>query len=176
MPSPWCGTGSIHHIVICTSPATRFVGLMSAFDRDDARVRLGAEDFDVLVIGGGVTGAGVALDAASRGLRTAIVERNDWASGTSSKSSKLVHGGLRYLQQKEYALVYEGLAERQHLLENAPHLVEPLPFLIPLFGRNGAVNTTVAKAYATALWLYDAAGGWRIGKRHTRLAMEETLA
>ena len=133
------------------------------------------ETFDVVVIGGGITGAGVALDAAARGLRTALVEGRDFASGTSSKSSKLVHGGLRYLQQKEYALVYEGLAERQHLLENAPHLVEPLPFLIPLFGRDGVANQTVAKAYSTALWLYDVTGGWRIGKRHTRLAMEETL-
>jgi len=132
---------------------------MSSFDRDDARVRLGAEDFDVLVIGGGVTGAGVALDAASRGLRTAIVERDDWASGTSSKSSKLVHGGLRYLQQKEYRLVYENLAERQRLLDNAPHLVHPLPFLIPLFGKDGVVNAAVAKAYTTALWLYDLTGG-----------------
>ena len=148
---------------------------MSAFDRDDARVRLGAEAFDVLVIGGGVTGAGVALDAATRGLRTAIVERNDWASGTSSKSSKLVHGGLRYLQQKEYRLVYENLAERQHLLDNAPHLVHPLPFLIPLFGKDGVVNATVAKAYTTALWLYDLTGGLRIGRRHRRVSRAEAL-
>src|SRR6516165_11836078 len=176
MPSPWCGTGSIHHIVICTSPATRFVGLMSAFDRDDARVRLGAEDFDLLVIGGGVTGAGVALDAASRGLRTAIVERDDWASGTSSKSSKLVHGGLRYLQQKEYRLVYENLAERQRLLDNAPHLVSPLPFLIPLFGRDGVVSKTVARSYSSALWMYDLTGGWRIGARHQEVTKADALA
>jgi glycerol-3-phosphate dehydrogenase len=142
---------------------------MGSFDRDDARVRLAAETFDVLVIGGGVTGAGVALDAASRGLRTAIVERDDWAAGTSSKSSKLVHGGLRYLQQKEYGLVYENLAERQRLLDNAPHLVQPLPFLIPLFGRDGVVNAAVAKAYTTALWLYDLTGGLRIGRRHRRI-------
>ena len=148
---------------------------MSSFDRDDARVRLGAEDFDVLVIGGGVTGAGVALDAASRGLRTAIVERDDWASGTSSKSSKLVHGGLRYLQQKEYRLVYENLAERQRLLDNAPHLVHPLPFLIPLFGKDGVVNAAVAKAYTTALWLYDLTGGLRIRHRHRRIPKAEAL-
>ena len=146
------------------------MGGMSSFDRDEGRVRLGAEDFDLLVIGGGVTGAGVALDAASRGLRTAIVERDDWASGTSSKSSKLVHGGLRYLQQKEYRLVYENLAERQHLLDNAPHLVHPLPFLIPLFGKDGVVNATVAKAYTTALWIYDLTGGLRIGRRHRRVS------
>ena len=77
------------------------------FDRADALGRLGRERFDVLVIGGGITGAGVALDAAARGLPTALVERDDFASGTSSKSSKLVHGGLRYLQQREFRLVYE---------------------------------------------------------------------
>ena len=89
----------------------------------------------MLVVGGGITGAGVALDAAGRGLRTALVERGDFAAGTSSRSSKLVHGGLRYLQQKEFRLVYEALAERQRLLRLAPHLVKPLPFLIPVFAR-----------------------------------------
>ena len=145
------------------------------FARNEALARLRAESFDVLVIGGGVTGAGVALDAAARGLRTAIVERDDWASGTSSKSSKLIHGGLRYLQQKEYLLVYENLAERQRLLRNAPHLVHELPFLIPLFGKDGVVNATVAKAYSTALWLYDLTGGLRIGKRHKRITRDEAL-
>jgi glycerol-3-phosphate dehydrogenase len=147
----------------------------SDFDRAAALQRLADEEFDVLVIGGGITGAGVALDAASRGLRTALVERDDFASGTSSKSSKMVHGGLRYLQQKEYRLVYENLAERQRLLDNAPHLVTPLPFLIPLFGKGGVVNKTVAKAYRTALWLYDLTGGVRIGKRHKKLTREEAL-
>src|SRR5882672_8973023 len=103
------------------------------FDRAAMLRRLADEHFDVLVVGGGITGAGVALDAASRGLRTALVERGDFASGTSSKSSKLVHGGLRYLQQREFRLVYEALYERQRALENAPHLVRVLPFLIPLF-------------------------------------------
>ncbi|MHB8465104.1 MAG: glycerol-3-phosphate dehydrogenase/oxidase [Acidimicrobiales bacterium] len=148
---------------------------MSAFDRARALVLLATEQFDVCVIGGGVTGAGVALDAAARGLRTCIVERDDWASGTSSKSSKLVHGGLRYLQQKEYRLVYENLAERQRLLDNAPHLVHPLPFLIPLFGTDGVANAVVAKAYSTALWLYDITGGLRIGKRHKRITRDEAL-
>jgi len=148
---------------------------VSAFDRNVALSQLTDAPFDVLVIGGGITGAGVALDAAARGLRTAIVERDDWASGTSSKSSKLVHGGLRYLQQKEYRLVYENLAERQRLLGNAPHLVRELPFLIPLFGKDGVVNATVAKAYSTALWLYDLTGGLRIGKRHKRVTREQAL-
>ncbi len=118
----------------------------------------------------------MALDAASRGLRTALVEKDDFASGTSSKSSKLVHGGIRYLQQREFRLVYENLAERQRLLENAPHLVSPVPFLIPLFGSAGVVNRSVARAYRTALWLYDLTGGVRIGRRHERVTKEEALA
>ncbi len=149
---------------------------MSGFDRAGALERLSSEEFDVLVIGGGITGAGVALDAASRGLRTALVDRGDFASGTSSKSSKLVHGGLRYLQQREVGLVYESLAERQALLHNAPHLVAPLPFLTPLFGHDGVVQKAVARSYATALWLYDATGGWRIGSRHRRIDRQEALS
>jgi glycerol-3-phosphate dehydrogenase len=149
---------------------------MTAFDRAAALARLADETFDVLIVGGGITGAGVALDAAGRGLHTALVEARDFASGTSSKSSKLVHGGLRYLQQKEFALVYENLAERQRLLDNAPHLVHVLPFLIPLFGKDGAVNKAVAKAYSTALWLYDVTGGVRIGRRHKRISTDEALA
>ena len=95
------------------------------------------ETFDVLVIGGGITGAGVALDAATRGLRTALVERDDFASGTSSKSSKLVHGGLRYLQQGEVRLVYEALHERAAAAaSNAPHLVKVLPFMIPILTKD----------------------------------------
>ncbi len=147
-----------------------------SFDRASSLRRLAAEEFDVLVVGGGITGVGVALDAASRGLTTALVERDDFASGTSSKSSKLVHGGLRYLQQNEFRLVAENLRERQRLLDNAPHLVTPLPFLIPLFGRDGLVNRTVARAYRTALWLSDLSGGVRIGHRHRKVTREEALA
>ncbi len=115
------------------------------FQRADALRRLGDEQFDLLVIGGGITGAGVALDAASRGLRTALVERDDFASGTSSKSSKLVHGGIRYLQQGELRLVYEALDERQIALRNAPHLVRVLPFLIPIFTKGGLINRKLAR-------------------------------
>ncbi len=147
----------------------------SSFSRPANLERLAGEAFDVLVVGGGITGAGVALDAASRGLKTALVEKADFASGTSSKSSKMVHGGLRYLQQREFRLVYENLAERQRLLENAPHLVSPLPFLIPLFGRSGVVSKTVARSYSSALWLYDLTGGIRIGKRHRRVSRSEAL-
>ncbi|MBG6139110.1 glycerol-3-phosphate dehydrogenase [Longispora fulva] len=101
---------------------------------DLARMR--TEKFDVLVIGGGVTGVGAALDAASRGLSVALVEARDFASGTSSRSSKLIHGGLRYLEQLEFPLVYEALRERGLLLTRlAPHLVRPVPFLVPLTAR-----------------------------------------
>src|SRR5271163_2518945 len=96
-------------------------GWMSSSERAEALRRLGSERFDVLVIGGGITGAGVALDAAARGLRTALVEKDDFGSGTSSRSSKLVHGGLRYLRQGNLRLVYEGLSERQALMRNAPY-------------------------------------------------------
>jgi len=150
-------------------------GTVHPFRRADALRRLADEEFDVLVVGGGVTGTGVALDAASRGLKTALVEKGDFASGTSSKSSKMVHGGIRYLQQREFRLVYENLAERQRLLENAPHLVSPLPFLIPLFGRDGVVAKTVARSYSSALWMYDLTGGWRIGERHREVDADEAL-
>src|SRR3954447_4127872 len=147
-----------------------------AFDRAASLQRLGEERFDVLVVGGGITGAGVALDAASRGLRTGLVERHDLASGTSSKSSKLVHGGLRYLQQREFSLVYEALYERQRALENAPHLVRVLPFLVPILARGGVIDRRLARVLGSALWMYDLTGGVRIGKRHHRIPVEAALA
>lgn len=128
------------------------------------------EEFDVVVIGGGITGAGVALDAASRGLRVALVERDDFASGTSSKSSKLVHGGLRYLQQGDVRLVYQALRERKRLRRNAPHLVHVLPFMIPILTKNGVVSRKIARALGSAMWMYDLTGGWRIGRIHRRLS------
>jgi glycerol-3-phosphate dehydrogenase len=137
--------------------------------RRAALERLRTEQFDVLVVGAGITGAGVALDAAARGLRVALVERADFASGTSSKSSKLIHGGLRYLQQGDVALVYEALYERQRLLRNAPHLVRTLPFMIPVMTRDGVVSRKIARALGSALWMYDLTGGWRVGKLHRRL-------
>src|SRR5437660_4395595 len=101
--------------------------------REAALQMLESESFDVVVIGGGVTGAGVALDAASRGYSVALVERADYASGTSSRSSKLVHGGLRYLQNFDLGLVREALLERQLMVALAPHLVRPLPLVVPAF-------------------------------------------
>jgi glycerol-3-phosphate dehydrogenase len=101
--------------------------------RADALAAIAAERFDVLVIGGGITGAGVALDAASRGYSVALVEQADYASGTSSRSSKLVHGGLRYLQNFDLGLVREALLERRLMVRLAPHLVRPLPMIVPAF-------------------------------------------
>ncbi|MCZ4120580.1 glycerol-3-phosphate dehydrogenase/oxidase [Streptomyces sp. H39-S7] len=101
--------------------------------REAALARMADEELDILVVGGGVVGAGTALDAATRGLSTGLVEARDWASGTSSRSSKLIHGGLRYLEMLDFTLVREALKERGLLLERlAPHLVKPVPFLYPL--------------------------------------------
>ena len=121
--------------------------------------------YDVLVIGGGVTGAGVALDAATRGLRTALVEMRDYASGTSSRSSKLFHGGLRYLEQLNFGLVREALHERELMLTRlAPHLVRPVPFLYPLKGRGWE------RPYVGAgLMLYDTLAGRSSVPRHRHL-------
>src|SRR5436853_6300190 len=101
--------------------------------RERAIEALAGERFDVVVIGGGITGAGVALDAASRGYSVALVEKTDFASGTSSRSSKLVHGGLRSLQKFDLGLVREALLERQLMVRLAPHLVRPLQLVVPAF-------------------------------------------
>jgi len=146
------------------------------FDRAAALDRLAADEFDVVVVGGGITGAGCALDAATRGLRTALVERGDFAIGTSSRSSKLVHGGVRYLQHKEFGLVREALAERQIALRNAPHLVHTLPFLIPILTRDGLIDRRIARLLGGALWMYDLSGGLRIKRTHRRLTREQALA
>src|SRR5438132_3967907 len=101
--------------------------------RDSAIDALARERFDIVVIGGGITGAGVALDGASRGYSVALIEKADFASGTSSRSSKLVHGGLRYLQNFDLGLVREALLERQLMVKLAPHLVRPLKIVVPAF-------------------------------------------
>ena len=159
-----------------TPTVTPSVTVPVPFQRADMLARLRHEEVDVLVIGGGITGCGVALDAAARGLSVALVERDDLASGTSSKSSKLIHGGLRYLQQGDVRLVYEALRERQRLIRNAPHLVSVLPFLIPVLTQDGPVSKRIAKALRSALWMYDLTGGLRIGKRHRRLDADAALA
>ena len=134
--------------------------------------RLADERFDVLVVGGGITGAGVALDAATRGLRTALVEAGDFAEGTSSRSSRLVHGGLRYLETGDFRLVFEALAERRRLLELASHLVHPLPFLFPLY-RTGPVPFRKLQA---GMWLYDLLALFRGVRRHRMLRHRAVLA
>ncbi len=111
--------------------------------------------FDILVIGGGINGAGIARDAALRGFKVALIEKNDFASGTSSKTSKLVHGGLRYLEQGHFKLVYEALHERHHLLTIAPHLVHPLPFLLPIYENTSPSSWKIK----LGLSLYDKLAG-----------------
>jgi len=133
--------------------------------------RLGAQPFDVVVIGGGVTGAGAALDAATRGLSVALVESRDFAAGTSSRSSKLFHGGLRYLEQLEFGLVREALRERELMLTRlAPHLVKPVPFLYPLT-HHGWERPYVA----TGLGLYDTIGGHSSLPRQKQLSRRAAL-
>lgn len=145
-------------------------------DRNAHLSRLAEKPFDILVVGGGATGAGVALDAASRGFSVALIEKADFASGTSSRSSKMIHGGFRYLQTGDVALVRESLRERTLLQSNAPHLVSLLPFMIPLFLKGGLINPKVSRALGAALWSYQFAGSWRIGRRHRRLKAKDVLA
>ncbi|WP_313887754.1 glycerol-3-phosphate dehydrogenase/oxidase [Lentzea alba] len=139
-------------------------GRLGPVEREESWQRLGTETFDLVVIGGGVVGVGAALDAATRGLRVALVEARDLASGTSSRSSKLFHGGLRYLEQLEFGLVREALRERELMLTRiAPHLVKPVAFLYPLSNRVWERPYTAA-----GLFLYDTMGGARSvpGQKH----------
>ncbi len=136
--------------------------------------RLSQEDFDVLVIGGGITGAGLANDAVARGLKVALVEKRDFAAGTSSRSTKLLHGGLRYLEHFDFAMVREGLGERAILLKIAPHLAEPFRFLIPIYEQSRR-NYDHPLKMRLGLMLYDLlATGSGLG-RHQRLTREEAL-
>ena len=150
--------------------------LLSPARRRADRARLAEEVVDVLVIGGGVTGAGAALDAASRGLTVGLLEARDWAAGTSSRSSKLIHGGLRYLEQLAFPLVHEALQERSRLIRTiAPHLVTPLPFLLPL------TSPVWQRAYFGAgVALYDVLGAAFGADRgipaHRHLSRRGTLA
>jgi glycerol-3-phosphate dehydrogenase len=140
-------------------------GQLGPDEREEAWNRLNDGEFDILVVGGGVTGAGVALDATTRGLSTALVEARDFASGTSSRSSKLFHGGLRYLEQLDFRLVREALRERELMVTQiAPHLVRPVSFLYPLKHR------IWERPYVGAgLMLYDTLGGKSSLPRHRRL-------
>lgn len=129
------------------------------------------EKFDLLVVGGGITGAAVARDAVSRGLKVALVERNDFAFGTSSRSSKLIHGGLRYLQNMELGLVFEALAERAFLLKAVPHLVRPLPFYFPVYRQDSRGKGLMG----LGLWLYDLLALFRTPGFHKGLSRKKVL-
>jgi glycerol-3-phosphate dehydrogenase len=145
---------------------------------------LANEQFDVLVIGGGITGAGVAVDAVARGYKVALVERTDFASGTSSKSTKLVHGGIRYLPNFDFALVHEALVERGLLLQNAPFLVQPVEFVLPIYEGDrhpvGMPFTTpggigLDQLLNIGLTMYDVMAGKRNIKWHKHLSVDEVL-
>jgi glycerol-3-phosphate dehydrogenase len=147
--------------------AARLDPAQRASDLEHAR----NEEFDLVVIGGGVGGGGTALDAASRGLSVALIEQRDWASGTSSRSSKLIHGGLRYLEHLEFGLVREALHEQTLMLERlCPHLVRPVPFLFPLTHSVGAC------LYRRRALLYDTLAGRRALPRHRHLTRRGVLA
>ncbi len=144
----------------------------SEFSRAELWSRLDDESFDVLVIGGGINGAGIARDAALRGLKTALVEKGDFGSGTSFRSSKLIHGGLRYLETYQFGLVRESTAERAVQMRMAPHLARPLPFMFPVYKEDphGLLFMDMG------LWLYDALALFRVPKIHRAMRENGVLA
>src|SRR5688572_25773723 len=144
---------------------------ISTLHRDKIIQELPSEHFDVLVIGGGIMGAGIALDAASRGLKVLLAEKQDFAAGTSSRSTKLIHGGLRYLKNLEFGLVRSVASERKVLHRNAPHLVLPEPMLIPIL-YNASYGYWATKA---GLTLYDFLGNVEPPERHRMLNKNQTL-
>jgi glycerol-3-phosphate dehydrogenase len=143
---------------------------VSSTQRNEIKAKLSAQEFDLLVIGGGITGAGIALDAAARGLKTALVDKQDFAAGTSSRSTKLIHGGLRYLKQLEVKLVMEVGREREIVYRNCPHLVIPEKMLLPLVkdGTYGSLATSVG------LWVYDKLAGVKETEQRMMLDAQET--
>jgi glycerol-3-phosphate dehydrogenase len=142
---------------------------LNVHHRSAAIDQLEKNTFDLCVIGGGITGAGIARDAQSRGLSVALIEARDFAEGTSSRSSKLIHGGIRYLENLEFGLVFEALSERRLLFEIAPHLVHPLRFVLPLY-RGGRVGMGMM---GLGMWLYDALSLFEAPEMHERLDAEE---
>lgn len=144
---------------------------LSAHQRKAAQDRLTTEEFDLLVIGGGINGAGVARDAASRGMKVALIEARDFAEGTSSRSSKLIHGGIRYLENLEFHLVFEALSERALLFEIAPHLVHPLRFVLPVYQGSRVGMTQMS----LGMWLYDALSLFEAPELHERLSAAESV-
>jgi glycerol-3-phosphate dehydrogenase len=143
----------------------------SSYERENQFNRLAQEEWDVLVIGGGITGSGIALDAASRGMKTAVVEMQDYAAGTSSRSTKLVHGGLRYLKQFEVKMVAEVGKEREIVYENGPHVTTPEWMMLPFHegGNFGPLSTNIG------LRVYDYLAGVKKSERRTIMSAEEAL-
>ncbi|KYG69126.1 hypothetical protein AZI87_07865 [Bdellovibrio bacteriovorus] len=133
--------------------------------------KMKTQEFDLVIIGGGINGAGVARDASARGMKVALIEARDFASGTSSKSSKLIHGGIRYLENMEFKLVFEALNERTRLFEMAPHLVHPLRFMIPLYKESRVGMTKMGMG----MWLYDALSLFQAPEMHERLNAKHSL-
>ncbi len=144
---------------------------LSAFSREAALSRLASEQFDLLVVGGGITGSGIAREAALRGLRVALVEARDFAGGTSSRSTRLIHGGLRYLRQGEVRLVREAVRERALLRQMAPHLVHPLPFLFPVYRK----DPDALLAVRLGIGLYEKLGGLPLRSRDLLLNRQDVL-
>lgn len=144
---------------------------LSVFERQSGLNKLKTEEFDIVIVGGGINGAGVARDAASRGLKVAVVEARDFSFGTSSRSSKLIHGGIRYLENLEFGLVFEALSERKTLFEIAPHLVHPLRFVLPVY-KNSRVGMF---KMSLGMWLYDMLSLFDAPESHERLDEAETM-
>ncbi len=144
----------------------------SVFQRQKNIERMSRETFDLAIVGGGINGAGVARDAASRGMKVALVEARDFAFGTSSRSSKLIHGGIRYLENLEFGLVFEALSERKTLFEIAPHLVHPLKFVLPLYESSKVGMFKMG----LGMFLYDVLSMFDAPEMHERLEREETLS
>src|SRR5256885_1866317 len=152
-------------------PHSLFPVVLTMHQRRVALEELGNRVFDALIIGGGITGAGIARDAAMRGISVALIDKGDFASGTSSRSSRLIHGGVRYLEHGHLHLVFEASAERRHLLRLAPHLVHPLAFTWPVYEGQ---RLPVWKL-AAGLTLYDALAMFRNVARHRRLSPAAVL-
>lgn len=144
---------------------------LSVENRKSNIASMQADKFDLVIIGGGISGAGIARDAAMRGMKVALIEAQDFAAGTSSRSSKLIHGGIRYLENLEFGLVFEALKERQNLFEMAPHLVHPLRFMLPVYdgARVGMFKLGLG------MWAYDALSSFEAPELHSRFNKADSL-